>query len=256
MSVPQQPFPQNAAHEPTSIDPSDLYPRFSDAEFGRRYAATRSVMAERGVEALLAFGSPGLDNEVQYLTNFRVTREALLLFLPTERPLMFVQYFNHVPNARRVSYQTDVRWGGDDTARALADELRTRGLSAARVGYAGMLPTQRYLTLRHLLPDMTLIDLSTDLRQLRLVKSEEELACLRRGAELTDMAAVALERHAQPGMTEHELIALTVESPGPAEQVSKLITHAERACHAAQTLRHGVPVTLAAKLNGAALPVE
>ena len=59
-----------------------------------------------------------------------------------------------------------------------------------------------------------------------------------------------------PPYFEQVTIALTVESPAPAEQVSKLITHAERACHAAQTLRHGVPVTLAAKLNGAALPVE
>ena len=50
-------------------------------------------------------------------------------------------------------------------------------------------------------------------------------------------------------------IALTVASPAPAEQVSQLVAHAERACHAAQTLRHGVPVTLAATLNGAALEV-
>lgn len=51
-------------------------------------------------------------------------------------------------------------------------------------------------------------------------------------------------------------IALTVASPAAAEQVRQLVAHAERACHAAQTLRHGVPVTLAAKLNGAALPLE
>lgn len=49
-------------------------------------------------------------------------------------------------------------------------------------------------------------------------------------------------------------IALTVDSPAPPDQVNRLVAHAERACHAAQTLRHGVPVRLSATLNGEALP--
>ena len=59
-----------------------------------------------------------------------------------------------------------------------------------------------------------------------------------------------------PPYFEQVTIALTVASPASAEQVSQLVIHAERACHAAQTLRHGVPVTLDAKLNGEALPLE
>ena len=51
-------------------------------------------------------------------------------------------------------------------------------------------------------------------------------------------------------------IALSVQSPAPDADVRKLVAHAERACHAAQTLRHGVPVTLAATLNGSVLPLE
>jgi uncharacterized OsmC-like protein len=56
-----------------------------------------------------------------------------------------------------------------------------------------------------------------------------------------------------PPYFEQVSIALTVASPAPPEQVRKLVTHAERACHAAQSLRHGVPVTLAATLNGTSL---
>jgi len=41
-----------------------------------------------------------------------------------------------------------------------------------------------------------------------------------------------------------------VVSPAPPARVKELVTHAERACHAAQTLRHGVPVTLTPTLNG------
>ncbi len=42
-------------------------------------------------------------------------------------------------------------------------------------------------------------------------------------------------------------------SPADAEQVSRLAAHAERACHAAQSLRHPIPVVLETTLNGTAL---
>jgi hypothetical protein len=45
-------------------------------------------------------------------------------------------------------------------------------------------------------------------------------------------------------------IGLSLLSPAPVQQVRLLIAHAERACHAAQSLRHGVPVALSATLNG------
>jgi Xaa-Pro aminopeptidase len=46
------------------------------------------------------------------------------------------------------------------------------------------------------------------MQQLRLVKSDEEIAFLRRGAELSDRAMEALEWEARPGITEHELVAI------------------------------------------------
>lgn len=190
----------------------DRYPRFSDGEFARRRAAVRDIVAATELDALVLYGSPGLDNEIHYLSNFRVTREAVLIFTPDGDPTVYVEYFNHVPNARRVSFASDVRWGGDDLAATAAADLRSRGLGFARLGYAGPLPVQRYLTLQRELPLATFVDVSAHLRQLRLVKSDEELACIRRGAELTDRAALALEQHARPGLTEHQLIALIEDS--------------------------------------------
>jgi organic hydroperoxide reductase OsmC/OhrA len=55
---------------------------------------------------------------------------------------------------------------------------------------------------------------------------------------------------------EEVVIKLTVDSPAAPEQVRALVRHAERACHAAQSLRHPIPVTLAAQLNGEALEVD
>ena len=48
-------------------------------------------------------------------------------------------------------------------------------------------------------------------------------------------------------------IKLDIQSPASPEQVKKLAAHAERACHAAQSLRHPIPVSLETILNGARL---
>jgi hypothetical protein len=43
---------------------------------------------------------------------------------------------------------------------------------------------------------------------------------------------------------------LEVRSPAPAERVRELVAHAERGCHAQQSLRAAVPVRLQVRLNG------
>ena len=48
-------------------------------------------------------------------------------------------------------------------------------------------------------------------------------------------------------------IKLDIISPAGAEQVRRLAAHAERACHAAQSLRQPIPVALETTLNGAVL---
>ena len=52
-----------------------------------------------------------------------------------------------------------------------------------------------------------------------------------------------------PAYFEDVIIELSVVSGAPRASVRKLVTHAERACHAAQSLRHAVPVRLTATLN-------
>jgi len=49
-------------------------------------------------------------------------------------------------------------------------------------------------------------------------------------------------------------IEQAVVSPAAPANVRKLIAHAERGCHAAQSLRHPIPVHLNATLNQQPLP--
>jgi organic hydroperoxide reductase OsmC/OhrA len=56
-----------------------------------------------------------------------------------------------------------------------------------------------------------------------------------------------------PAYFERVTVKLDIDSPARADAVEKLVAHAERACHAAQSLRHPVEVTLFATLNGSTL---
>ncbi len=54
-----------------------------------------------------------------------------------------------------------------------------------------------------------------------------------------------------PGAAFEEVaFAVAVQSPASPEQVRRLIAHAERACHAEQSLRNAVPLRTSATLNG------
>ena len=57
-----------------------------------------------------------------------------------------------------------------------------------------------------------------------------------------------------PAYFEEVTIELSIVSVAASVNVRKLVTHAERACHAAQSLRHPVPVRLRATLNQQPLP--
>jgi Xaa-Pro dipeptidase len=188
-----------------------LYPRFSESEFSHRYAIVRSAMAEKGLSALILYATVSAYHEVLYLSNFATMREAVLIFPIEGEPTLFVQYFNHVPNARLVARIADVRWGGTDITMAAVENLREGGLNGGRIGMVGPVTFKQYNVMRAMLSRVEWVDFSPQMMQIRLVKSEEEIEFLRKGAEFSDLAISALEREARPGIHEYELAAI-VES--------------------------------------------
>src|SRR5579863_708000 len=182
---------------------NNLYPRFSEAEYARRYTDVRGAMREADIAALVLYGTVSAYNEVLYLANFITAREAMLVFPGEGEPTLFVQYFNHVPNARQVASIADVRWGGPDSAVAVADNLLERGLAQQRIGLVGAMSYKQLDMLRKMLPQAVLVDFAPQMGRLRLIKSEEEIEFLRKGAEFSDLAIEALEREVRPGMREY-----------------------------------------------------
>jgi Xaa-Pro dipeptidase len=90
--------------------------------------------------------------------------------------------------------------------------MRERGLGGGAVGLVGAWTWRDVDALRAALPNATVSDASDILRDLRTIKSAEELEALRLAARYTDMAMRALEREVRPGMREHELAAIVEAS--------------------------------------------
>ncbi|HZU66343.1 MAG TPA: Xaa-Pro peptidase family protein [Ktedonobacteraceae bacterium] len=187
---------------------NNVYPRFSAVEFARRYAALRATMQKAGLSALIVSGTVSSYNEIAYLSNFLVTREAMLVFPLEGDPALFVQMYNHVPTARQMACISDVRWGGPDTSVTAAGNVLERGFGESRIGLVGAISYKQYETLRRLLPGAALVDFMPQFIQLRLIKSDEEIEFLRKGAQFSDLAMQALENEARPGITEHQLTAI------------------------------------------------
>jgi Xaa-Pro dipeptidase len=186
------------------------YPRFSDAEMERRRRALAAAMAEREVDHLLVYGANRFGLGVGWLTRWPVTREAFVVHTPGEQDALFVDFYNHVPNARRIATEADVRACAGRGIELPLAELRRRGAGGRRIGVLGPLPWRQAAALADVAAE--LVSLDADFTRLRLVKSAEELDWLRIGCELTDRAVDALGAAARPGVDERELGAVVEEA--------------------------------------------
>jgi Xaa-Pro aminopeptidase len=185
------------------------YPRFSAAEMARRRTAMDREMSAAGVDHLVVYGAGFRGGAVHWLSDWHTTYEAVLVFTPGRQDVLFVQFYNHLPLARKMMPGTDVRWGGESTVRSVVGELQARGAAAGRVGVVGALPIGSYKAVAAAFGDVH--DLNGRYFRLRLVKSAEEIDWARIAARLSDLSIEALIRDIRPGIDERDLGAI-VES--------------------------------------------
>jgi Xaa-Pro aminopeptidase len=198
-----------------------VWDKFSATEIERRFALARDLMRAHDLGALVVFGNSGT-NRANMANAFWLSNHLDLHHSYVVVPLdesqdtaLYTGLTNHVPNAREVSEVPLIEWGGYDPAATVAERLRALGAARGRVGLVGVnakfamgMPYAHYARLRERLPEVELVDVTAPFQRLRMVKSDEEVEWLRKAAELTDKAIVAVAEQARPGMTEIELVAL------------------------------------------------
>jgi Xaa-Pro aminopeptidase len=190
---------------PPSLDAAP-YARFTPEEYERRDVAMDALATAAGVDALVVYGSGNARHDLQYLTAWPARQEGWLVRGGSAPPSLYVQLYNHVPNAREMSVIERVEWAGVDSATTVALDLADRG--SRRVGLIGAIPYGAHGRLSNALPEVELVDLTGAFRRHRLVKSDEEIAWTRRGAGLCDLALATLVSEARAGLREYELGAI------------------------------------------------
>ena len=182
---------------------------FSREEYARRLAAMRAKMRERDAEIVLVDEAEHL----AYLTGFdRSATRYQACAIPLEgEPVMFLRALDEPTFVER-SWLTDritiADW--EDSVAVIARELGRRGWAGRRIGLeldSNYLTVRRWQSLTAALPGASFVDFGEVLRDLRLRKSSEEIALLRRAASIADRAMAAAVAAAGEGRNEREAAA-------------------------------------------------
>ena len=186
-----------------------LFPRFSDAEYNRRYSAIREAMAKDNLDAILISGARG-SSEVTYLANYLPQSPCWLLFPREGDTTVFVHFFNHQPCAKAQSIVEDLRWYGPTPLPTLVEEIKKRRMSTSKIGLVNMraMAYGHVTALQRQLPEAEFVEFGPQFGRIRRVRSEEELVYLRKSGYLTDLACEALENNLRPGLTEQDVLAI------------------------------------------------
>lgn len=192
-----------------SSDTIDQLP-FTPAEYDDRLAACRKAMCERELDCLV-LNSP---ENIYYLSGF-ITRGyyvfQALVVMHTGEPILVVRRYEQV-NVERLSYYKGVAiWHDTEVpADVLAKALSDLGAGKGRIGIdanSWFLPVSAYERLRDLLPQAHFVNGSQVLADIRAIKSQQEIAYIRRAAEARNAAFRAAQEVARPGRTENEVAA-------------------------------------------------
>jgi Xaa-Pro dipeptidase len=186
---------------------------FTHEEYQARVNRTLAAMAEAGLDAMLCFKQESM----YWLTGYDTFGYCFFqcLVLRADGEMVLLTRSPDLRQAQQTSTLHDIRvWidrDGADPCADLGSLLAEKNLEGKRVGIewdTHGLTAQNGMRLAVALDGFVIMkDASTLVSRLRLVKSEAELACVTKAAELADAALEAAIREARPGADEGHILA-------------------------------------------------
>ncbi|MBF9058591.1 M24 family metallopeptidase [Rhodobacterales bacterium HKCCSP123] len=193
-------------------------PVFSVTEYDRRISLTRAAMAERGID-LLFVEDP---SNMAWLTGYDgwsfYVHQGVLLGASGD-PVWWGRR-QDANGARRTVWMDDdrIRFYTDEFVQStvrhpmqnLAGLIRDLGHGKARIGVEldnYYFSAKAYLTLREALPEAELVDATALVNWQRMVKSDEEIALMRRAARISEAVIDGVVERIEPGLRKNELVA-------------------------------------------------
>lgn len=183
---------------------------FEPSEYHARLARVQSSLRERGLDALLAF----LPETVTWLTGYFTRAYGTFQFaiIPAEgAPTLFARDVEAYYLDSTCVFPDRVLWTDSDDRTAVAVEaIRTRLGRAARIGIemdAWVLNASRWEAIRAAMPGTDFVNESDLVPRMKLIKSEAEIAYMRRAAHAAGAGMQAGIDTAGVGVSEREMAA-------------------------------------------------
>jgi len=205
----------------------DEFNHVSPQERDRRWVRIREEMVKRGVDCLLLNGNSGRWNEmnanIRYVAGYAdpLSGTCYALF-PSAGAGTLVTQMTGKRSLYTLSWFEDLRVGQTvDLAKIVEERLTDLKLTAGTLGLVGMcfraresvgLPWNLLEEIKARLPKLRIVDLTDLFFELRTVKSDEEIRCLEKSAELADIGFEAHLKSYRPGMNEREYYAAIVHA--------------------------------------------
>ena len=197
------------------------------AERDRRWQHVRAEMAKRGVDCLLLNGNSGRWNEmnadIRYLAGYADPLSGICYALfPDAGAGTLVTQMTAKRSLYTLSWFDDLRIGATtNVAEIVAERLTALGLTSGTLGLVGIIfrarenigmPWNALEQIRKRLPNLKIVDVTDLFFELRSVKSEEEIRCLEKSAQIVDVGFEAHVSGYRPGMNEREYYAAIVHA--------------------------------------------
>jgi Xaa-Pro aminopeptidase len=204
---------------------NDFFPPFSRQEIRQRYSRVRDWMKESGLDCLVLYSAHSLagndtgHTNAMYLSNYAPCMQGYVVFPLKDEPNLFISHSNHVANARDLSVIKDVRCVGFNIEKGVGDRLKELGLDKGNIGVVGpasswfpiSIPVEHHDYLTKALPEANFKVVTNEYINLTLVKSEEEIEHLQRGAVMTDIAHEQIFLSTKPGVRHSDLRRIVAE---------------------------------------------
>jgi Xaa-Pro aminopeptidase len=200
------------------------YPRFSQAEYERRYNNIRKMMGELDLDCLLIIGGSAAYGRgwfnFRYVTNMMGKAEmANYCFFPKEGEPAVVTRPGHslagAMLARTAARHVIV--GNPSVLGAIVNEIKERGYDRGRAGIVEYdpytsIPKNHWDFFTSNLPQAEFVFVTKEFIAMRLLKSAEEIQALERSADLGDVGIRAMQERVRPGMSEGEVFGIVHEA--------------------------------------------
>ena len=192
------------------------------SEFEERIKQFQLNIKKEGLDACLVHGTESDTAHVRYLSEYWPVFEAAGVFVPTEgEPVLLVgpeselyaskrSFFKNIERVQeyRESAEPDNPGMTFMSFDKLVKKYIPKGLK--KIGLVGSAITSLpvYWALKEQLPSMELVKADMTLWPLRYVKTENELACMRKAFEISELAIEAILNEIKPGMTELQVVGI------------------------------------------------